>query len=157
MVRLSGLPALRRLHLSHNPIPSLLYPTQVFVDDKSSPHSQHPATADVSTLAASSTTAALAATAPATAAAGGHVHASQADAAAGAAHTAPSAAAFSSLEALFLGQCQLSRWQHVDELDKFPALKELRLSGNPVLANAKSGGRFEVGMHVLCNPRVLVS
>jgi hypothetical protein len=32
----------------------------------------------------------------------------------------------------------------VDELDKLPRLRELRLSGNPLVEEAKSGGRFEV-------------
>jgi hypothetical protein len=52
---------------------------------------------------------------------------------------------FSRLSALLLGSCSLRGWSAVDALDAFPALRELRLSGNPLLEGAKSGGRFEVG------------
>lgn len=52
--------------------------------------------------------------------------------------------AFSSLEALFMGHCQLASWPCVSQLDRFPQLRELRLSHNPFLADAKSGGRYEV-------------
>ncbi|GAX83880.1 hypothetical protein CEUSTIGMA_g11305.t1 [Chlamydomonas eustigma] len=51
---------------------------------------------------------------------------------------------FPCLECLLLGKCNLSDWMHVDQLGLFPVLKELRITGNPVLALSKSGGRFEV-------------
>jgi hypothetical protein len=53
--------------------------------------------------------------------------------------------AFAQLHALLLGSCQLRSWSSVDQLDLFPSLQELRISGNPLLEGAKSGGRFEVG------------
>jgi hypothetical protein len=43
-----------------------------------------------------------------------------------------------------LGQNQLADWQSVTELGRFPALSELRLSGNPLFDRTRSGGRFEV-------------
>lgn len=52
--------------------------------------------------------------------------------------------AFAALQALLLGCCQLSQWRVVCDLDRFPALHELRINGNPLLHGAKSGGRFEV-------------
>ncbi|KAG2428537.1 hypothetical protein HYH02_014341 [Chlamydomonas schloesseri] len=51
---------------------------------------------------------------------------------------------FAALAALYLGGCGIADWASVNELDRFPALKELRLSGNPVLQTSKTGGRFEV-------------
>lgn len=34
--------------------------------------------------------------------------------------------------------------QDVDQLDRLPRLQELRLTGNPLLEQSKTGGRFEV-------------
>jgi Leucine-rich repeat (LRR) protein len=53
--------------------------------------------------------------------------------------------AFAALQKLYLASCQLSSWSDVDALHHFPALRELRLTGNPILATAKGGGRYEVG------------
>lgn len=73
------------------------------------------------------------------------------------------APAFASLKALLLGDCRLSSWSDVDELNKLPGLCELRLSGNPLFtaapadaaegscggtAAAGAGRRFEVGGRV---------
>ena len=53
------------------------------------------------------------------------------------------AAAFPALEALLLGGCRLASWRDVDALDAFPALRELRLSGNPLFEGPAAGARFE--------------
>lgn len=58
--------------------------------------------------------------------------------------TSAVAVAFPSLESLFLGGCAVSSWASINHLNCFPKLAELRLSGNPVIAQSKSGGRFEV-------------
>jgi len=55
---------------------------------------------------------------------------------------------FAHLKALLLGDCSINSWADVDQLNKLPALCELRLSGNP-LCSAEGGGpgagrRFEV-------------
>lgn len=55
--------------------------------------------------------------------------------------------AFAALQRLYLASCRLSSWSDVDALNRFPVLRELRLTGNPVLATAKGGGRYEVGRH----------
>jgi hypothetical protein len=55
---------------------------------------------------------------------------------------------FSSLATLYAGACHISSWSDVDELDKLPALQELRLSGIPLLGQSKTGGRFEVRLCV---------
>jgi len=56
---------------------------------------------------------------------------------------------FVHLEALLLGSCRLSSWKDVDQLNLFPQLRELRLTGNPLFAAggaaAGAGRRFEVG------------
>ena len=39
---------------------------------------------------------------------------------------------------------RIASWRDVDELDRMPRLRELRLSGNPLVADARGGGRFEV-------------
>mmetsp|Transcript_20879 Transcript_20879/g.37335 ORF Transcript_20879/g.37335 Transcript_20879/m.37335 type:complete len:593 (-) Transcript_20879:688-2466(-) len=49
-----------------------------------------------------------------------------------------------SLECLLLGNCQIQRWSDVDCLAVLRNLRDLRLSGNPVLSKAPSGGRFQV-------------
>lgn len=47
-------------------------------------------------------------------------------------------------QALFLGGCALDSWADVDQLDRFPALTEVRLTGNVLMQRHKTGGRFEV-------------
>ncbi|KAF5835785.1 hypothetical protein DUNSADRAFT_6874 [Dunaliella salina] len=51
---------------------------------------------------------------------------------------------FPSLTTLYAAACSLSDWTDVDELNKLPALQELRLTGNPLLGQSKTGGRFEI-------------
>ncbi|GIL78417.1 hypothetical protein Vretifemale_7882 [Volvox reticuliferus] len=53
-------------------------------------------------------------------------------------------AAFPRLSSLLLGGCGISQWGSVDQLDRFPELREVRLTGNPVLTSSRGGGRFEV-------------
>lgn len=142
VLRLAGLPQLRRLHLSGNPIPAITYPQQPI------------------------SLAALWAAEPPVAAAAcvqqqQHADAASSSSAAPAANTGGSDAGshqqqqqqvpcFARLEALLLGNCQLSSWGDVDCLNHFPALRELRLSGNPLFASegaaAGAGRRFEVGL-----------
>ena len=45
-------------------------------------------------------------------------------------------AGFASLRCLLLGGCRLASWASVDQLDRFPALEEARLSDNPLTAAA---------------------
>ncbi len=59
------------------------------------------------------------------------------------------APAFAALRALLLGDNALAAWADVQALDAWPALSELRLSGNPVLRGAAGGGRYEVPPHAL--------
>lgn len=121
VVRLAHLPALAKLHLSNNPIPDITYPGT----RKQLPQLPTPAAQGGSTTEASSAPAA----APA-----------DADGA-----SAEGPVAFGKLQAIFLGGCLIESWSTVDELHHYPSLKELRLTGNPVLKLSKSGGRFEVG------------
>ncbi|KAL6745531.1 hypothetical protein V8C86DRAFT_2975374 [Haematococcus lacustris] len=51
---------------------------------------------------------------------------------------------FAALQRLIMAGCALASWADVDALDRFPALHEARLTGNPCLAASKSGGRFEI-------------
>lgn len=53
--------------------------------------------------------------------------------------------AFPALRALYLASCQLASWRDVGRLNRLRSLSDLRLTGNPLLANAKGGGRYEVG------------
>ena len=53
-------------------------------------------------------------------------------------------APFAALSCMLLGSNAISSWASVDELDRFPALADTRLAGNPLLAAAQGGGRFEV-------------
>ena len=48
------------------------------------------------------------------------------------------------LKAMTLGQNQLTEWSSINALGRFPSLGEMRLTGNPLFDNARSGGRFEV-------------
>eukprot|EP00884_Botryococcus_braunii_P020395 jgi/Botrbrau1/7039/Bobra.0165s0062.1 len=52
--------------------------------------------------------------------------------------------AFERLETLLLGDNLISTWDSVDELDKFPRLKDVRLTGNALLQSGPSGARFQV-------------
>jgi hypothetical protein len=139
VLRLAWLPRLRRLHLSGNPISHIWYPSAA------------PAGSSTPTGASRGAEAAL--PPPATAAApqqqpaAPQQHPSSSQAASGAGSATVAAVrgpAFPALEALLLGGCQIASWADVNQLDRFPALRELRLSGNPLVAGAKSGGRFEV-------------
>lgn len=53
-------------------------------------------------------------------------------------------AGFARLQSLNLGGNQITQWASVDALDVFPALSELRLSGNPLLPATAADARFEV-------------
>jgi len=120
VLRLAWLPRLKRLHLSGNAIECVRYPVVAGGDRSAAP---------TATAAAGSTSA-------------GSDHQQPQGQEAAAAVSGP---AFPALEALLLGGCKIASWRDVDEINKFPALRELRLSGNPLVADAKSGGRFEVG------------
>lgn len=126
-MRLAQLPQLARLHLSGNPLSEVCYPC---------------AAPACSTSAGGSSVTGLT---------------SQVGAASGAAalqhdqqqsqpqqQQQPPPQPFQHLAALFLGNARISSWASVDQLALFPSLAELRLSGNPVTEDAKSGGRFEV-------------
>ena len=54
------------------------------------------------------------------------------------------AEAFPKLETLWLGHNCISDWRSVDALSALPALRELRLSGNPVLHGPEGEARYEV-------------
>lgn len=51
---------------------------------------------------------------------------------------------FQKLQTLLLRDNQLSTWADVDSLNRLPNLADLRLTGNPILNDARGGGRFEV-------------
>jgi Leucine-rich repeat (LRR) protein len=135
VLRLAGLPNLQRLALSGNPISSIAYP------------------------AAAISTAALFSTSPPDPAGPSGQQQQQATASPPAGGTADcqqqpqeqqqqQQAPFARLQALLLGDCRISSWADVDQLDRFPALRELRLSGNPLFSaegcGAGGGRRFEV-------------
>jgi Leucine-rich repeat (LRR) protein len=134
VLRLAGLPHLQRLALSGNPISSMTYPA---------------CSISITALSSSSPPDAAATTQPGQ-------EQQQADTpGASPACLAPSLCqqeelqpAFDSLQALMLGDCQISSWADVDQLNKFPSLRELRLSGNPLFSaegcGAGAGRRFEV-------------
>ncbi len=50
---------------------------------------------------------------------------------------------FKQLDCLLLGNNKLNRWQSIDALAHFERLKEVRLSGNPLIPSGKEE-RFEV-------------
>lgn len=56
---------------------------------------------------------------------------------------------FHKLQTLLLRDNQLSTWADVDGLDRLPSLADLRLTGNPILHDARGGGRFEVSQMLL--------
>ena len=62
---------------------------------------------------------------------------------------------FGQLTSLYAASCRLSSWRDVDELNKLPQLQELRVSGNPLLVQCRTGGRFEV-RELLC-PLLLIA
>lgn len=51
---------------------------------------------------------------------------------------------FKALRMLTLGSNHLQDWQSIIALDGFICLKELRVSGNPVIVAGGSGSRYEV-------------
>lgn len=138
VLRLSGLPNLQRLALSGNPISSITYPA-----------------------AAISTAALFSTNPPDPAGPGGqpqqHQQATLLTPAGGTATCQQQQQQqaqlqeqlpFARLQALLLADCRLSSWADVDQLDRFPTLRELRLSGNPLFSaegcGAGGGRRFEV-------------
>jgi hypothetical protein len=121
VLRLAGLPQLRRLHLSGNPISNIAYPAHNI---------------PLSALLAQQPPAAASADQPQQQQQPAeHLQQQQ-------------QAPFAVLEALLLGNCQISSWADVDALNQLPRLAELRLSGNPLFAaeaGAAGGGRrYEV-------------
>ncbi|KXZ50051.1 hypothetical protein GPECTOR_18g31 [Gonium pectorale] len=118
---LRRLPALARLHLGGNTgITHVAYPDP---DPGPAPAAAPP---------------------PSDGAAGAAAESAPAAAGAAAAAAAGSGASFPRLSSLYLGGCGVADWRSVDQLDRFPALAEVRLTGNPVLAQSRTGGRFEV-------------
>lgn len=141
VLRLQWLPHLSRLHLSGNPLSSIYYPS-------TAPSAHGTASADTPGVAAPPPSTgqpnSSASKAGAVAVSGTGLGLGPSTGSSGVG-TRPAAVPFGCLSALFLGGCQLSGWANVDQLDRFPApLRELRLSGNPLLQGAKAGGRFEV-------------
>ncbi|KAK9806127.1 hypothetical protein WJX72_002459 [[Myrmecia] bisecta] len=51
---------------------------------------------------------------------------------------------FAALKSLLLGENRLASWASVDALNQFPCLREVRLTGNPLLASSQGGGRYEI-------------
>ena len=61
---------------------------------------------------------------------------------------------FASLQALQLGSNRIAAWEQVCRLDALPALRELRLSGNPCIAGLDVvTARLEVLLHAMCAVR----
>ncbi len=56
----------------------------------------------------------------------------------------PLPAGFTSLTSLLLGRNRIADWASVDQLDRFPALVDTRLTDNPLLDSLGSSGRYEV-------------
>lgn len=52
--------------------------------------------------------------------------------------------AFNGLQTMLLRDNQLSSWGDVDSLNRLVALTDLRLTGNPIVNDARGGGRYEV-------------
>lgn len=55
----------------------------------------------------------------------------------------PRPAGFTTLQALLLGSNRLDSWRAVDQLDRFPALQDARLSDNPLTTAAPSSARYQ--------------
>ena len=53
---------------------------------------------------------------------------------------------FQHLQTILLRDNQLSSWGDVDSLNQLASLTDLRLSGNPILNDARGGGRYEVSI-----------
>jgi hypothetical protein len=121
VLRLAGLPQLRRLHLSGNPISSIAYPAH-------------------SILLSALLTQQLPTAA--------YLDQQQQQPAEQQQRQQEQQQPFALLQALLLGNCQISSWADVDALNRLPRLAELRLSGNPLFAaeaGASGGGRrYEV-------------
>jgi Leucine-rich repeat (LRR) protein len=136
VLRLAGLPNLQRLSLSGNPISSITYPAGTISPGAlfSSNHLQD----GIDTQQGDAAAAEAAAAAAAEAAAGGCVAqiAEQHEQELQNAQQQP----FCNLQALLLGDCSISSWADIDQLNRFPALCELRLSGNPLFSTEASGG-----------------
>ncbi len=138
-LRLSALPSLTRLQLSHNPITEVTYPAATQPLPSASSAAAAAGSAANGAASSANYTTPAAASASATSATP-----STAAETAGPGLGASKRPAFAKLSTLLLGHCQISSWRCVDQLARFPALADLRLSDNPLLADAKSGGRFEV-------------
>lgn len=110
---LAWLPQLSKLHLSNNPVPNIHYPT-THLTASTSPPPPPPAATTATAESAAAAAAALGAEAESSSAAAGEGQGS---------------VLFAALRSLLLGGCQLSSWADVDQLGRFPALKELRLTG----------------------------
>lgn len=134
VLRLAGLPNLQRLVLSGNPISSITYPANAIrtaalfstsPPDPAGPSGQPQPQATAPTPA------------------GGTASCQQQQQA-----QLEEQRPFARLQGLLLADCRLSSWSDVDQLDRFPALRELRLSGNPLFSaegcGAGGGRRFEV-------------
>jgi hypothetical protein len=128
ILRLAGLPNLQRLSLSGNPISSITYPAGTIspVALFSSNHLQDGIDTQQGAAAA------------AEAAAGGCVAqiAEQHEQELQNTQQQP----FCKLQALLLGDCRIGSWADIDQLNRFPALCELRLSGNPLFSTEGSSG-----------------
>ncbi len=57
--------------------------------------------------------------------------------------------AFQHLQTILLRDNFLSSWGDVDSFNRLTNLTDLRLSGNPILNDARGGGRYEVSCHTL--------
>ena len=51
---------------------------------------------------------------------------------------------FAQLQSLNLGDNRIGSWLSVDALASFPALTDVRLTGNPVIPQAEADARYEV-------------
>ena len=51
---------------------------------------------------------------------------------------------FARLQSLNLGDNRICNWASVDALAGFPALADVRLTGNPVVPQAEADARYEV-------------
>lgn len=131
VLRLAGLPNLQRLSLSGNPVSSITYPAGTISPAAlfSSNHLQDGI--DMQQWPA-------AAAAAAEAASGGCVAqiAEQHEQVLQSVQQRP----FCKLQALLLGDCRIGSWADIDQLNRFPALCDLRLSGNPLFSTEGSSG-----------------